>query len=307
MQNPSHETTDWLEISLKTDENHDADALEALLFAHGAVAVTLKSADDDQLLIEPTPGELPLWQGDVIVTGLFEQETDEQVLLTELATHIELPLHTHHLAERAWELEWAKYVKPLLFGEHLWICPSNQQIPASAQAQAKTQVITLDPGLAFGTGTHPTTAMALTFIAAQDFNTQHVMDFGTGSGILGIAACKQGAKTVYMTDIDEKALATAAENARINHVAAQSHFYLPDALPVLDAQIDCLLANILLAPLLALEPQFAKLCKPQATILLTGLLKSQTDAILEAYATDFTDFKITTSGDWAMVIAKRSA
>ncbi|PID63899.1 MAG: 50S ribosomal protein L11 methyltransferase [Gammaproteobacteria bacterium] len=306
MNTPNNDQ-DWLEIQLETTEAYDSDALEEALFASGALSVTLTSKADEVILIEPTPGELPLWEQGIIVTGLYEQGFDINEALPILRACLntqDLPLvGTQALAEREWALEWTKHFKPIAFGEKLWICPSHQSVPAE-QITADTQIITLDPGLAFGTGTHPTTAMALTDIATHDIAGQHVIDFGCGSGVLGIAALKMGAKQALMVDIDPQALTTTRENARINTVDDRISCYLSDDVPAV--KTDFLIANILLEPLLALEKTFAGLCRPQSRILLTGLLKEQVPAIINAYEADFQHFDVTESGDWAMVIAEKA-
>lgn len=296
---------DWLEIKLETTETFDSDALEEALFAAGALSVTLTSKADEVILIEPAPGELPLWEQGIIVTGLFDKGFDSAEALPVIRACLggELPLiASENLADRTWELEWTKHFHPIQFGQHLWVCPSNQHVPAEKITE-DTQIITLDPGLAFGTGTHPTTAMALEYIASHDNVGLHAVDFGCGSGVLGIAALKMGTQHVVMTDIDPQALLTTKENAAINGVADNMVCYLADETPAL--KTDFLIANILLEPLLNLKDTFAALCRDQATILLTGLLCEQVAQIIERYKDEFDDFAVTEQGDWAMVIAKK--
>lgn len=299
----TEKTQDWLEIKLETTQDYDSDALEEALFASGALSVTLTSKADEVILIEPAPGELPLWEQGIIVTGLYDKgfQIDDALPILKACLGESLPLiASNALADRAWELEWTKHFKPIQFGEDLWICPSNQSIPENKITE-NTQIITLDPGLAFGTGTHPTTAMALTDIATHDIREQHVIDFGCGSGVLGIAALKMGAKQVVMTDIDQQALTTTQENAKINGVDSNIICYLPDNMP--DIRTDFLIANILLEPLLVLKDTFVSLCHERTRLLLTGLLKEQVPHIIATYEVDFNDFIITESGDWAMVTA----
>lgn len=303
-------TQDWLEIKLHTTEQHDSDALEEALFAAGALSVTLTSQADEVILIEPAPGELPLWEQGIVVTGLFDKGFEAADALPIICACLEtedLPLiASETLADRTWELEWTKYFHPVQFGKDLWICPSNKNVPAE-KITDRTQIITLDPGLAFGTGTHPTTAMALEYIAthvvANDDKGLHVVDYGCGSGVLGIAALKMGAAHVVMTDIDSQALTTAKDNAIINHVESDIRCYLPDEMPSL--QTDLLIANILLEPLLALKETFVKLCHSHTTILLTGLLNEQVEQIIARYDNDFENFIIVSQGDWSMLTAKR--
>ncbi len=299
-------TQDWLKIKLQTTEQYDSDTLEEALFAAGALSVTLTSKADEVILIEPAPGELPLWEQGVIVTGLFEQGFNPEdalpVITACLGTDNPPIIGTDNLADRQWELEWTKHFYPIQFGQNLWICPSNQHVPAD-KITKNTQIITLDPGLAFGTGTHPTTAMALKYIATHDITGQHVIDFGCGSGVLGIAALKMGAKKVIMTDIDPQALTTTRDNAGINGVTDKISCCLADAMPAV--QTDFLLANILLKPLLMLKDTFVSHCHDSTRILLTGLLKEQVPQIIKQYEFDFNNFTISENGDWAMVVAER--
>ncbi|MBS9781715.1 MAG: 50S ribosomal protein L11 methyltransferase [Gammaproteobacteria bacterium] len=299
-------TQDWLEIKLETTEQYDTDSLEEALFAAGALSVTLTSKVDEVILIEPTPGELPLWEQGIIVTGLFDQGFDISTALPIIKACLNTDnppiVASEILANRQWELEWTKYFHPIQFGKDLWICPSNKQV-ATDKITDNTQIITLDPGLAFGTGTHPTTAMALEYIATHQMTDKHCIDFGCGSGVLGIAALKMEAKQVIMTDIDPQALTTTKSNATINEVADNIECYLPDKMPTIST--DFLIANILLEPLLMLKDTFVSHCHKDTVILLTGLLKEQVPQIIEKYEQDFTSFNITESGDWAMVVTVR--
>lgn len=303
--NTENTNDDWLEIQLETTDDYDNDVLEEALFAAGALSVTLTGKNDEIMLIEPKPGELPLWEKGMIVTGLFEKGFDEKIALSILKACLgteTIPLLTaSKLVDRQWELEWTKHFQPLQFGNNLWICPSNQIVPQE-KITATTQILTLDPGLAFGTGTHPTTAMALTTIATRDINGLHVIDYGCGSGVLGMAATKMGAKHVIMTDIDPQALNTAKQNAIRNQLTDDIDYYLPEAMPVV--KTDFLIANILLEPLLELKPVFVKHCRIGTDILLTGLLNEQIDTVISVYQDEFDDFNVTSQGDWAMVTAR---
>jgi len=310
MTDAGHQTTgdDWLEIALETTAQFDSDTLETALFDAGALSVTLSSKADEAILIEPSPGALPLWQQGIIVKGLYDKGSDVKRLLAELAAllkTITLPLHqVHTFADRTWEREWLQYFRPMVFGKHLWVCPTGQQ-PPKQMISTKTQVINLDPGLAFGTGTHPTTAMALDYIAEQAMGTQNVIDYGCGSGILGIAAIKMGAVHCIMTDIDEQALTTAKSNAKKNGVLDNMQFSLPDE--ITRKTVDLVIANIMFKPLLSLKSTFAEYCHSQSTILLTGILKTQIDAIIKHYQDVFEQFSPSVCQDWAMITAQRSA
>ncbi|MGY0398938.1 MAG: 50S ribosomal protein L11 methyltransferase [Ostreibacterium sp.] len=306
-QNNDSTIQDWLEIKLETTKQYHCDNLEESLFAAGALSVTLTSKADEVILIEPAPGELPLWEAGIILTGLF----DKGVAPSQVLSIIKACLGTDNppliavepLVDKVWELEWCKHFHPIQFGKTLWICPSNQPIPENKMTP-NTQIITLDPGLAFGTGTHPTTSMALSYIATHDMTDQHVIDFGCGSGILGIAALKMNAKQVLMTDIDPQALITTKENAILNQVEQNITYYLPEDMPIV--KTDFLVANILLEPLLNLKSHFISLCHSHTKVLLTGLLNEQIEQIIEYYQHDFDQFNITSQGDWAMLTATRN-
>lgn len=298
-------TQDWLEIQLETTDDYDSDILEEALFAAGALSVTLTSKADEVILIEPSPGDLPLWEQGILVTGLFEKGTCTEEVLSIVQACLNTttpPLVTaSQLEDKPWEQEWTKYFHPIRFGDYLWVCPSHQSIPKD-QLSEKTQIITLDPGLAFGTGTHPTTAMVLEYLALNPQAFSRVIDFGCGSGILGIAAVKTGAEHAVMTDIDPQALQTSQKNAQINRVDQQLSYFLPEELPRL-LKTDLLIANILFKPLLDLKSTFTNLCRPNTQILLTGLLADQVTPLIEHYQTDFKDITVIEKDSWYLVAA----
>ncbi len=299
------DSADWLEVTLQASSNCSVEQIEEALLSTGAVSVTIKGSDDEIILIEPEPGALPVWD-DAIVTGLYTKDSDLNLIQQQLRFLLgeQASLRTNALTDKVWELEWTKHFKPLCFANQLWICPSNQPIPESANPQ---QVITLDPGLAFGTGTHPTTAMVLEYLAKNRCDHQRVIDYGCGSGILGIAAVKMGATKAVLTDIDPLAIRTSLENAAINQVDNAINACLPELLnEYLDGQADLLIANILLTPLLALKDHFYTLMKPNTPIILTGLLTTQVDEIINHYDRQFAEFQITNSEDWAMVVATKN-
>lgn len=308
---------DWQEVSLAATNAADIDKIEEALLSTGALSVTIKGSDDEIILIEPEPGQQVLWD-EAVMTGLYANDADLSQVTAQLHFLLgDVELNTNKLENRVWELEWTKHFKPMCFGKRLWVCPSNQSIPESAQANGDA-VITLDPGLAFGTGTHPTTAMVLTYLAENSCqNTdegQFVIDYGSGSGILGIAALKMGAKHALLTDIDPMAITTSLDNANINQVVENISACLPDAVDAELAklaainpskQADLLIANILLTPLLQLKNTFVELLKPNSPIILTGLLNEQVDEILATYQTDFTHFQVIHQDAWAMVLANK--
>lgn len=296
---------DWLELSIEASSARQIEQIEEALLATGALSVTIKGRDDEIILIEPEPGQMPVWD-EAIITGLYTKKSNlnqiKQQLTFLLGEHVIVNGNT--LADRTWELEWTKHFKPICFANRLWICPSNQSINKSARI-AGDSVMTLDPGLAFGTGTHPTTAMVLSYLAKQTLTNKHVIDYGCGSGILGIAALKLGASHALLTDIDPLAIRTAIDNATINQVSDNITACLPEQVDN-KTTTDLLIANILLTPLLALKDTFIALSNSQSDIILTGLLAEQVDVIIKHYQSDYHDFQIEYLEDWAMVIASKS-
>ncbi len=294
----------YTEIKLETTKDLTVDNLEEALFAAGALSVTLTSKADEVILIEPEPGELPLWEKGVVVTGLFARvNIDKALNVIKLCLGVDniSTVTSNKLEDKNWELEWTKYFKPIKFGDNLWITPSNQQVPKD-KITTETKVITLDPGMAFGTGTHPTTAMVLDYLATNNYTDKNIIDYGCGSGILGIASLKMGAKHCLMVDIDSKAIETTISNSKINNVF--SKITTIEASEINNNYADLLIANILLTPLIELKDEFKRISKKNSTIILTGLLQNQVDTIISHYQSSFTNFKIAKKEDWAMIVAK---
>ncbi len=266
----------WLQLSLQIDGDH-AERVAAELDDLGAVAVTLEDAADTPLL-EPAPGETPLWPS-VIVTALFHPDRAGclEALDTSDVWRLRSGFHLSLLAERAWEREWLKDFRPMRFGRHLWVCPADQ-VPDDDD---RAVIIRLDPGLAFGTGTHPTTALCLEWLDAHPPNGATVTDFGCGSGILAIAAALLGAERVDALDIDVQALEATTANAKRNGVADRVH-----PRPAGGTIPDCnlLLANILADILIGLAAEFGAALRPGARVVLSGILVGQAAAVSAAYA-----------------------
>ena len=272
----------FLQLTLELGKT-DPEKAEAALFAIGALSVTLEDAADDPIL-EPAPGALPLWPT-VNVKALFDGTTSQQQVIDALTEQLDSPVPVHRfelLADRHWEREWLKDFHAMQFGERLWICPDGQR-PDDADAI----IVDLDPGLAFGTGTHPTTAMCLQWLDQHAPQGHSVIDYGCGSGILAIAALKLGAAHVHGVDIDPQALLASRDNAERNHVSA------------------ALIANILAGPLESLAPRLAELTKANGHIVLSGVLTEQAQAVQNRYATWFDMQPITTQGDWARLCGIR--
>lgn len=290
----------WLQIRL--DANPDsATALEDALLEAGAVSVTLED-NADQPLFEPALGETPMWK-QTRVTGLFVADTDMVAVLAQLNAALgELPKHRIEILEdRDWIREWMDSYQPLQCGEKLWICPSWRE-PTDPDAVN----LLLDPGLAFGTGTHPTTWLCLNWLDGQDLKGKTVIDYGCGSGILGIAALLLGAERMIAVDTDPQALQATQENARRNNIAAERlSCYLPEDLPQ-SLHGDVLLANILAGPLMELAPRLADCLDPGSPICLSGILQSQGSTLTEGYSPWFDALESQQREEWLRISGLRN-
>ncbi|MBR9829122.1 MAG: 50S ribosomal protein L11 methyltransferase [Oceanospirillales bacterium] len=274
----------WLQIKVSIPPEQ-AEAYEDLLLAAGCAAVTYQDAAD-QPIFEPDLGTTPLWS-DTVVTGLFAAEHDLRETLQllqaaqqQIATgQTALPeFKAEILEDKDWEREWMDSYHPMRFGNRLWVCPSWREAPEPDAVN-----LMLDPGLAFGTGTHPTTALCLEWLDGQTLTEQQVVDYGCGSGILGIAALLLGARHVQAVDIDPQALTATRDNLQRNQLPdAALDTYLPLQAPILEA--DLLVANILAGPLCELAPTLAARVRPGGKILLSGLLSQQADEIRSTYS-----------------------
>ncbi|MFE8070652.1 50S ribosomal protein L11 methyltransferase [Marinobacteraceae bacterium S3BR75-40.1] len=271
----------WIQIHM-TVPPEEAEPVEDLLMGQGAVSVTMEDAAD-QPLFEPDPGTTPLWNL-TRVTGLFEGDADiaaTQSALAEayhsLTQHPVEHIESEVLEDRDWERSWMDDFQPLQFGERLWICPS-WHTPPDPQAVN----LMLDPGLAFGTGTHPTTALCLGWLDQAELTGKQVIDYGCGSGILGLAALLLGAKHCTGVDNDPQALEASRENARRNNVAPDRlSLFLPEQTP--ETPADVMIANILAQPLMDLAPHLAKLTRPGGDLVLSGILSTQAADLTERY------------------------
>ena len=267
----------WIQL-IFTSSPKQAESLSDALSECGAAAVTFQD-NADQPIYEPAIGETPLWSATSVI-ALFDAETDTESLLTALRSQIgELPDHRIEAVEdKDWEREWMENFKPICFGEKLWIVPSWHEPP-----QPNTVNILLDPGLTFGTGTHPTTALCLQWLDKADLTGKTVIDYGCGSGILAIAAALLGANKVIGVDTDPQALEATQANAQRNGVIIET--YLPQRCPTVEC--DLLLANILAGPLMELMPRFVELTRPDTQLVLSGILDVQADTVSQHYQTEF--------------------
>lgn len=288
----------WLQVRIHTSAEH-VDEISAAMSEAGASAITLQDAED-QPLYEPPPGATPLWQQNRLI-ALFDADTDLQRVHRQLQARLgEERLQdwsVEALEDKDWVRAWMDNYQPLRFGEQLWIVPSWMSPP-----DADAVNILLDPGLAFGTGTHPTTAMCLRWLDAHPPRDQTVLDYGCGSGILAIAAARLKADHVMGVDSDPQALRATRENAEKNAVANLS-VYTPDTLP--ETPVDLLLANILAEPLLELCERFARLVRSGGHIVLSGILARQAETLLEHYRPYFHLKRFAEQEEWVCLTGTR--
>lgn len=295
----------WLQLHI-TVPQAQVELTETLLLSLGAVSVTLDDAED-QALLEPLPGETPLWD-QVIVTGIFQQDENEPIDVQPLLNFIQLNLPnapTRHetIEDQAWERAWMDYYEPIEISEHFWIVPEWLEPPNPQAVNLK-----LDPGLAFGTGNHASTFLCLQWLAQADIKDKIVVDYGCGSGILAIAALLLGAKQVYATDIDPQAVLATKQNAELNSVAERLWVGLPDEFDVAFAEkkADILVANILAKPLMMLVEKFHQLSENHAQIALAGLIEEQVDEIRQCYQPYFAlTEQAMRDGNWCRLSGKR--
>jgi ribosomal protein L11 methyltransferase len=279
-----------------------AEAVEAALAESGACSITFVDGGDEPVL-EPKPGEIRLWS-DTRVRALFDEKYDAARSLSQLAARlgpkITATARVSGVPERAWERAWLIGWKSMQFGKNLWVCPTSAEPPQDPGAV----VVWLDPGLAFGTGTHPTTAQCLEALASLDLHGRSVIDYGCGSGILAIAALKLGASQAIGVDLDSQALLATRTNALRNDVSPRLMTQDVDAaLPA----ADCVLANILAAPLIELTPILTAACKPGGQLVLSGILVPQADSVIAAYRPWFDIVQHRQRDDWCCIRARRVA
>lgn len=283
----------WLELSINVPEGEDVSRYEDALLDAGALSVTLSGAADRPVL-EPGPGETPLWEH-TRVTGLFTEDADPAHIGEALRTALQLPatpdLATQRLEDQDWSRAWMDSYRPMRFGQRLWVCPDGYAPPDPDAVNLR-----LDPGLAFGTGTHPTTALCLEWLAGHDLQGLEVIDYGCGSGILAIAALLLGASRVWAVDNDPQALIAAHDNAEKNRVQDRITVLAPEHLPAL--QSDLLIANILAAPIVALAELFKDRVTPGGGIVLSGILQSQAAMVKAAYDPWFQMSEPSTREEW---------
>lgn len=289
----------WIQITTTVEEAL-AEPLSDALMDIGAVSVTFAETGEQEIF-EPEIGTTPIWDHTKVM-GLFDAEVDSAALLLLLSQIMPQitpgAYRVEQIEDKDWIREWMDQFHPMRFGDNLWIVPSWLQPP-----QPDAVNLLLDPGMAFGTGTHPTTAMCLRWLDQNPPIGQTVIDYGCGSGILAIAAAKLGAIQVQGTDIDPQAIVASNDNAQRNQVdirfALVKDFH---AQPV-----DCLIANILAGPLKQLAPEFNQLIKSGGQLVLSGLLATQADDLV----THYRDFgfeldTLITQDEWALLAGRKS-
>ncbi len=283
-----------LQLQIENCPRDDIEALSDTLEQTAALSVTLTDKQDDPIL-EPELGTTPLWPN-VVVQALYAEEAEAQLAVFILSAnypHLSYSIDT--LPEKDWERVCRDDILPQQFGHRLWICPSWLTPPEPDAVN-----LMLDPGLAFGTGTHPTTALCLNWLEQTTLDQQRVIDYGCGSGILALAALKLGAMHVDAVDIDEQALISTQNNATNNEISAKKLMIgFPDNLKI---PADLLIANILLMPLIQLKSRFHQLINPSGTLVVSGILEEQVKELIEAYQHDFTHTQSLIQDGWALVV-----
>ncbi|MFT4926747.1 MAG: ribosomal protein L11 methyltransferase [Phenylobacterium sp.] len=289
----------WIQIRIHATEQN-AETISDYLMDTGSLSVTFMDGKDTPIY-EPALGEVKYW-ADTIVIGLYDATEDMDAVVGYLKQQPILIDNFHYkieaLEDKDWSREWMDNFHPMKFGQRLWICPSWRDVPDPTAVN-----ILLDPGLAFGTGTHPTTALCLEWLDGLDLSDKTVVDFGCGSGILAIAALKLGAKRVIGIDIDPQAIQASEENAKRNGVEQQLELYLPKDQPQLEA--DVVVANILAGPLKELHSVITAYARPGADIALSGILEVQAESLQEVYQQNCQLDPIKVVDEWVRVSGKK--
>ncbi|RDL43938.1 50S ribosomal protein L11 methyltransferase [Marinomonas piezotolerans] len=292
----------WLQIRVHTTPEH-VPSFEDTLLECGALVVTFEDVHDDPVY-EPDLNTTPLWKN-TRVTGLFEADADLEHIRSalkhkaQLVNQPDIDLKIEILEDKDWIREWMDSYHPIPFGKRLWVCPSWRDVPDKSAVN-----LILDPGLAFGTGTHPTTALCLEWLDSIDCAQKSIIDYGCGSGILGIAGLLLGASTMIGIDIDPQAVQATQANAERNQISEDRYeVKLPPYEGDLEA--DIVVANILAGPLAELSGTISKLVKQGGLLALSGILESQAHSVVEAYKPWFKIESITEKEEWVRIVAKK--
>lgn len=282
----------WHQISVITQENL-APQLADFFSDLGAVSVTYMDAEDEPVY-EPAIGETKIWSNTQVI-ALYELDADPELIKTQVYKQFNNDdLHDwlyEAIADQEWERAWMEYYKPMKFADRLWVCPTDQE-----QHESGTVCLTLDPGLAFGTGTHPTTALCLEWLASHELSDKLVIDYGCGSGILAVAAVLLGAKVAHAVDIDPQAITATESNALKNKVEDKIKTYLPEQFTPFQA--DIVLANILAKPLIDMAEQICALVVSGGSLVLSGILHEQAESVINAYQHEIIFNPLVQQEDW---------
>lgn len=290
----------YLQITIPASRDN-ADQISDALEEVEALAITLEDAQDNAIF-QLQPQEMPLWEL-IKVKALFPETTATDIIITQLTQLLNpdhpLNYHSEIIAEQDWVRLTQQHFKPQCYANHLWICPSWHT------ESLEGAIVHIDPGLAFGTGTHPTTSLCLDWLAHHAPTNKTVIDYGCGSGILSLAAAKLGATHVYAVDHDEQALLATTNNARLNANITTDQLMVcyPEQLPTMKA--DIVLANILSGPLISLEPTLRQLIKPAGTLVLSGILEPEIAQLLQVYEKYFVVSDIATHEQWGRIVLTR--
>jgi len=289
----------WIQVTFVVDAKQ-VEPLSTILETFMAAAITTENAGEDEFFEVAFPGT-PDWQK-VQVTGLFDEKIDLEPIVNYVQNHFapelssEIPTSLNKLVDQDWERVWLTSFKPIQVGSNLWVCPSWCE-PTEPTARN----IILDPGLAFGTGTHATTHMCLQWLSDQILDEQYVLDYGSGSGILAIASIFSGAKLADAVDIDPLAVDACIKNAKRNNVSESMNAYLPTTMPT-SKTYDLVIANILAEVIIELRETLISNLKPGGTLLLTGILVTQADKVKAAFGNQFT-FEQQNQDQWCLLNA----
>ena len=289
----------WKQLSFQV-KKQQADLVSEVLIGLGSISITYKDAYDDAIY-EPPLGQTPLWD-DVEINALFSSDINQESIKDSIFEICNIKVLTSlNLKDRVWEEEFKKDFQPMKFGQRLWVFPSWE---SQIKLPNDSIIVNMDPGLAFGTGTHQTTSLCLNYLDANPPMDKRVIDFGCGTGILAIAAAKLGASSLLAIDNDPQAVIACKENVINNHCEGLiKTIHSNDK--VIKEKCDLLIANILTNPLIELAPLFASLVNPNGALLLSGILKQQVDKVLDCYKEYFFDIEVANIDEWYRITGKR--
>ena len=289
----------WKQLSFQV-KKQQADLVSEVLIGLGSISITYKDAYDDAIY-EPPVGQTPLWD-DVEINALFSSDINQESIKDSIFEICNIKVLTSlNLEDRVWEEEFKKDFQPMKFGQRLWVFPSWE---SQIKLPNDSIIVNMDPGLAFGTGTHQTTSLCLNYLDANPPIDMKVIDFGCGTGILAIAAAKLGASSLLAIDNDPQAVIACKENVINNHCEGLIKTIHSNNL-VIKEKCDLLIANILTNPLIELAPLFTSLVNPNGALLLSGILKQQVDKVLDCYKEYFFDIEVANIDEWYRITGKR--